>query len=199
LIILDPSTNLNSDDEKAMKVDLRGFQAESSPYPLEDRGHHIDTATDLQEKYGRPQGNSMIFPLQAKLGNKVFGESYIAVVEPRLDYMVLRESGGGTFVAYPGDKLELPANAVLEVMDIRTNVPEPAELSVTMSGRTVRWHQTGSAGIDASKLTETDTPLDITRNGRSLGRIWVKQGKELRLSAGENQPHRPLFPVHYHQ
>lgn len=197
IVILDPRTNLDAEDEKAMKIDLRGFQAESSPYPLDDRGHHIDTAADLQEKYGRARGLATVFSLQAKFSNKVFGESYIAVVEPRLEYLVLKESGGGTFVVYPEDKLELPSNIVLKVIDVRTNVPEPAALSVTMSGRTVRWQQTGSAGIDASKLTETDTPLDITRNGRSLGRIWMKQGKELRLSAGGNRHQEPLFPVRY--
>jgi IMP cyclohydrolase len=197
LTILDVKTNLDAEEEHGMRVDLRGFQAESSPYPLDDRAHHINTAVDLQEKYARPRGNTMVFPLQARLNNKVFGESYIAVMEPRLEYLVLKESGGASFVVYPGDKLELPANSTVSIMDVKTSIPDSPTLFITMSGRTVRWQQSGSAGIDASKLPETETPLDITRNGRSLGRIWVKQGKEFKLLAGENRYREPLFPVRY--
>ncbi|HMK36874.1 MAG TPA: M14/M99 family metallopeptidase [Desulfomonilaceae bacterium] len=195
VVILDPQTNLSAEDEKAMKIDLRGFQAESSPYPLDDRGHHINTATDLQEKYGRTRGSSVVFALQAKMNSRVFAESYITVVEPRLEYLVLKESGGGSFVVYPGDKLELPENAIVKIMDVKTNIPEYPALSFTMSGRTVRWQQTGSAGIDASKLSDTETPLDIIRKDRSLGRIWVKRGREFRLS-GEDRESR-YIPVRY--
>jgi hypothetical protein len=194
LTLLDPSTNLEPEDEMALRIDLRGFQVQSSP--LEDRGHRINTATDLQEKYGRKRESSTIFPLQAKLNNKVIGESYIVVAEPRLEYLVLRESQGGPFVAYPGDKLELPTNALIKIMDVKTNVADTAALFITMAGRTVRWQNSGSAtGIDASKLNGDEVPLDITRNGRSLGRIWIKQGKEFRLSSESNRV--PFFPVRY--
>ncbi len=194
LTVLDPSTNLEREDEKALRVDLRGFQVQSSP--LEDRGHRINTATDLQEKYGRRRGALTVFPLQAKLNNKVIGESYIAVAEPRLEYLVLRESQGGPFVAYPGDKLELPTNTLVKIMDVKTNVPEATALFITMAGKTVRWQRSASAtGLDASKLTADEVPLDITRNGRSLGRIWIKQGKEFRLSSENNRV--PFFPVRY--
>jgi hypothetical protein len=194
LTLLDPSTNLEPEDEKALRVDLRGFQIQSSP--LEDRGHRINTATDLQEKYARRRGSVTVFPLQAKLNSKVIGESYIAVTEPRLEYLVLRESQGGPFVAYPGDKLELPTNALIKIMDVKTNVPEATALSITMAGRTVRWQPSGAAtGIDGSKLTDGEVPLDITREGRSLGRIWIKQGKEFRLSSESNRV--PFFPVRY--
>lgn len=194
LVILDPLTNLEPEDEKAMRVDLRGFQVQSSP--LEDRGHRINTATDLQEKYGHKREAVTVFPLQAKLNNKVIGESYIVVAEPRLEYLVLRESQGGPFVAYPGDKLELPANSLIKIMDVKTNVPDATALFITMAGRTVRWQQTGSStGIDAAKLTADEVPLDITRHGRSLGRIWIKQGKEFRLFSESNRV--PFFPVRY--
>lgn len=199
LTILDVRTNLDSEEQKGMRIDLRGFQAPSSPYPLDDRAHHINTVTDLQDKYARPRGNTMVFPLQAKLNNKVFGESYIAVTEPRLEYLVLKESGGASFVVYPEDKLELPTNTTVRIMDVKTSIPDSPALFITMSGRTVRWQQSGSAGIDASKLTETETPLDITRNGRSLGRIWMKQGKEFKLLAGEKRYAEPFVPVRYQQ
>lgn len=195
--LLDPKTNLEREEEKAIRLDLRGFQAVSSPYPTEDRGHHIDTAIDLQEKYGKKRGGITIFSLQAKLNNKVFGETSIAVAEPILEYLILKESRGGTFVAYPDDKLELPPNTVLKIMDVKTNMPAAVPVFLTMSGKTVRWEQVGSAGIDASKLSDAEIPLDITRSGRSIGRIWLKQGSSLRLSSGGNRTHPPLFPVRY--
>jgi len=196
VVLLDPVTNMPEDDLKSVRIDLRGFQADSSPYPQEDRGHQINTATDMQQKYATVRGPQSIFPLQAKLNKKVFAESYIAVAEPRLEYLVLGGSGGGNFVAYPGDKLELPGNMMLKIMDVKTNIPESTRLSLTMAGRTLRW-QPGSAGIDTSKLELAEMPLDITRGGRSLGRIWLKQGKEFRLSSQGRRPHTPLVPVRY--
>jgi hypothetical protein len=197
VVILDPKTNLNKEDEKLMRVDLRGFQAEASPYPLEDRGHLIRTDIDLQPKYGTVQGGAGIFPLQAKLNGKVFGQCYIAVAQPKLDYLVVRGASGGSFVLHEGDKLAVPGDEVLRIVDVRTNVPEGAPLMITMSGRTVRWQRNGSTGIDASKLSEREIPLDVTRNGRSLGRIWVSRGKEYLLSSGGRGITPPLVPVRY--
>lgn len=197
VVILDPRTNRDQEDEKAVRVDLRGFQADSSAYNMEDRGHRINTGTDLQEKYGQARGRQLVFPLQAKLNNKVFGESYFVVTEPRLEYLVLKESQGGTFVVHPDDKLALPENTLVEIVDVKTNSPEPAPLLLTMSGRTVRWQETASAGIDSSKLTSSEIPLDITRYGRSLGRIWLKQGKEFQLTSSGIQRRATIFPVRY--
>ena len=197
IVLLDPVTNLTEDDLKSMRIDLRGFQAEASPYPQEDRGHQINTATEVQQKYATTRGSRSIFPLQAKLNKKVFAESYIAVAEPRLEYLVLGEPRGGSFVAYPGDKLELPRNMLLKIMDIKTNISESTRLSLTMAGQTLRWQQAGSAGIDGSKLEPNEMPLDITRGGKSLGRIWIKQGKEFRLSSEGRRPHAPFVPVKY--
>lgn len=197
LVVLDPKTNLGKGDEKAMRIDLRGFQAESSGYPIEDRGHVIDTDKDLQVKYGHRRGDAVVYPLQAKLHKKVLGQCRIGVADPRLDYLVLRGANGGGFVVHPGDKLEVPAEEVLRIMDIRTNLPESAALAVTMSGSTIRWKRNGSAGIDASKLPARETPLDVTRNGRSFGRIWVKQGPELRLVSPGGRVGPALVPVRF--
>jgi len=197
LVILDPKTNLDRERDKAMRVDLRGFQAESSPYPVEDRGHIISTEKDLRPKYGLHRGSQTLFSLEAKLNNRVFGRCYIAVAEPRIDYFILRGSRGGSFVVRDGDRLEVPADEVIRIMDVRTNVSETAPLFVTMAGRTIRMQRGGSAGIDASKLPGREIPLHITREGRSLGRIWIKRGKEYRLSSGKNTPHAPLIPARF--
>jgi hypothetical protein len=196
LYILDPRTNLSHDREKAMKVDLRGFQAQG-PYTGEDRGHRINTVSDLQAKYATLRGSTTIFPLQARLNNKVFAEAYIAVTEPKMEYLVLRGSGGLSFAAYAGDKLELPAGAVVRVMDVKTNSPSGTPLFIKMAGRSLKWENSGSAGIDTSKLTDTETPLDITRDGNSIGRIWLKQGKDYRLSTGSGEPYAPILRVRY--
>jgi hypothetical protein len=195
---MDPSTNLVPEDEKAVRIDLRGFQASSSPYPLEDRGHHINTATDLQEKYGTARGDVTLYALQASLKNNVFGESFIAVAQPKLEYFVLQEPGRMTFVVYPGDQLQVPAKTLLKIRDIKTSIPDAIPLVLTMAGSTVRWSQRGSAGIDASKLPVGDAiPLEVTRNGCKLGSILVKRGDNLSLTSAENQPRTLLLPVRY--
>ena len=137
-----------------------------------------------------------VYSLQAKLNNRVFGQSFIAVARPKLDYVVLRGSVGSGFVVQSDDRLEVPAEEVLRIVDVRTNLPESTPLFVTMSGRTIRWDPTTLPGIDASKLSDQGTPLDITRDGRSIGRIWVKRGSQFRLTTGD-QPPEPVVRVRY--
>ncbi|MCA1961383.1 MAG: M14/M99 family metallopeptidase [Desulfomonile sp.] len=197
LVVTDPKTTLSKSDEKAMRIDLRGFQSESSGYPIEDRGHVIDTDKNLQPKYGHARGDAVVYPLQAKLHKKILGQCRIAVTNPRLDYLVLRGANGAGFIVQPGDMLEVPSEEVIRIMDIRTNLPESAPLFITMSGSTIRWKRNGSAGIDASKLPERETPLDVTRNGRSFGRIWVKQGNELRVTSASGRERAAVVPVRY--
>jgi len=197
LVVADPKTTLSKSDEKAMRIDLRGFQSESSGYPIEDRGHVIDTEKNLQPKYGHARGDAVVYPLQAKLHKRILGQCRIAVTDPRLDYLVLRGANGAGFVVQPGDKVEVPDEEIIRVLDIRTNLPDSVPLFITMSGSTIRWKRSGSAGIDASKLLERETPLDVTRNGRSFGRIWVKQGSELRVISASGRAGAALVPVRY--
>jgi hypothetical protein len=195
LEILDPVTNLDKEMKSGLRMDLRGFQSESNP--REDRGHSINTDKDLQEKYGAPREEVISFPLQAKLNGRVFGECGIAVRQPKLEYVVLRGNNGVSFVAYPGDKLQIPPNEVIRIMDLRTNVAEPGALFVTLAGRSLRWRESGSAGITAAKLPGHEIPLDITRKGRSLGRIWVKPGDDFRLTSSQTGLESRLLPVRY--
>jgi hypothetical protein len=197
LTILDPRTNLSPEREKAMKIDLRGFQAVSLPYTGEDRGTLVDTRSDLQPQYARIRGTSQLYPLQAKLDNKVIAEAHISVDEPKLEYIVLRGGEGVSFAAFAGDKLELPPGAIVRIMDVKTNNSTSAPLFIAMAGQRLRWSESGAAGIDTSKLATKETPLDVTRDGKSIGRIWLKQGTEFKLSSGARQPSAPIMPVRY--
>jgi hypothetical protein len=197
ITIMEPGTNLDPDDQHAMKVDLRGFRSDSASDPDDDRGHCIDTSLDLQEKFGRVDGGARLFPLQAKLHNEIVGESFIAVTEPKLEYLVLKRSEGLPFVAYAGDRLELPGSGMVTIVDMKTNAPETAPLVIKMAGRTFTWGQAGLAAIDSSRLAEAEIPLDITRNGRSIGKIWLKRGVAFRLTGGAPQPSLPVLKVRY--
>jgi hypothetical protein len=197
ITLMDPRTNLESDDEKLIKLDLRGFQAEESPYPKDDRGHQIKTATDLQIKYGRQGEGCVLYALQAKLNSRIIAESFLNVVEPKLEYLVLKNSNGSNLVLYSGDKLEIPVTDMLEIVDIKTNSGEEVPLEISMSGRTVRRQKSDSTGIDGSRLAAQDTPLDIVRCGKNIGRIWIKQGDMLRVVSGEKPKSERLVPVRY--
>ncbi len=197
LTILDPRTNLDPEQEKDMRIDLRGFQSSASPYPVEDRGHVINSGRDLQTKYGTRRPGAIVYPLEAKLDKKVFGRCSLAVIESQLEYVVLRGSWGGTFVAFPDDILEIPDQDVVSIVDVKTNLPGNTPLYINMSGRTVRWRAHGSAGIDATTLPEKEIPLDVTREHGSIGRIWVKKGGQLRLTSHGNSVVQSLSPVKF--
>lgn len=197
LTLLDPRTNLQAEDEAGLRIDLRGFQAEGALAGRDDRGHRIDTSRDLQEQYAKPLGSSLAFALQAKWNNRVIAESTILVVEPRLQYMVFRESGGLSFVAYPGDRLEVPHASILQIVDLKTNTAGAQPLKLAMGENTVAWTESCSAGIEASRLPERDLPLDVTLHGRSIGRIWLRQGSSLRVTSGNFGVGAHVVPARY--
>ncbi len=196
VVIQDAVTNLHPDDERAMRIDLRGFQAVSSPYPHEDRGHIIHTEKDLQEKYAKKRGARRVFALQAKLNNSVFAQSYLAVLDPRLHYVILETHDTGSFVAYAGDTVQAPSDQVVRIKDLRTNMAPHTPLFITMAGKTVRWQKSGATGIDISKLPDGKVSCDVTRKGSSIGRIWIEKGKGFRISSGGRR-RTPLVPVTY--
>lgn len=181
LVLVDVRCNLPQEGEKSLRLDLRGYQATESPYPLEDRGHHIDTAKDLQKKYATPRGNSLVYAIQAKLSRKVLAAAYLIVEPPKLDYLVFSGPGVAGFVAGPGDSVEIPADQVAKISDIKTNLHESAGLLMTMAGNTVRWAKDESSGLKGANLPEKPIPMDITHKGKSLGRIWVSKGNAFRV------------------
>jgi hypothetical protein len=62
LVILDPKTNLSEQDEKAIRIDLRGYQPPGVSYPADDRHYLICTDRDLQPKYALPRGPLTLYP-----------------------------------------------------------------------------------------------------------------------------------------
>jgi hypothetical protein len=185
LAILDPNTNLPPHARKRLRIDLRGFQAVDSPYPYEDRGHHIDTIKDLQKKYGSVRGDSIVYAIQAKLSKRVLAASYIVVERPKLDYLVLSGPGVAGFVAGPGDRVEIPSNEIVRIYDIRTNLDRTSTLFMTMAGDTVRWAREEASGLKGANLPKKPVPMDITHRGRSLGRIWISQGDRFRVYSSD--------------
>jgi predicted deacylase len=192
LVALDPKTNLGADQERRMKIDLRGFQ--SPGRPDDDRGRVIDTERDLQLQYGLPRGDALVFPLEAKLDQKVFGRCFLAMTEPKFEYLVIRRAHGADFVARHGDILALPRAEVLRIMDIRTNLPDTVPLGLAMAGRTLEWRRDGAAGIDGARLSKGESPLDITREGRRIGTVWFKPGDEFSISSADDSS---VLPVRY--
>jgi hypothetical protein len=190
--LLDPHTNLPVEGEKSLRIDLRGFQAADSPYPYEDRGHHIDTAKDLQKKYAAPRGASLVYAIQAKLAKRVLAATYLVVKPPKLDYLVLSGSGVAGFVVGPGDRVEIPEGEVVRISDIRTNLQDQTPLFLTMSGNTVRWARDGAAGLKGKSLTEKPAPMDITHRGKSLGRIWISKGAAFRVYSSKTGASEPV-------
>ena len=184
LAVMNPVTNLPEEHLKSVKINLLGFQANQSSCPQEARGHRINTARDLQQKDAEASSSRSIFSLQAKWNNRVIAESYIAVTEPRLEYLVLGDSGGPGIVACPDERVELPSDMLLKIMAVKTNMPEGTPLILTMAGHSLWWLDPESAGINTSKLGARGMPLDISRGDQSLGRIWLEQGKEFRLYPG---------------
>ncbi len=139
LRLVDVLTNLPNQQD--LQVNFKGFvPAGGGPNQGEDRGHTINTATDLMPRYSRcrkpsrPQGVAC-YQVVASLRGRVVGRMTVEVVPARLDYLVLKRSSGHKLVYHNGETVRARPGEHLEVVDLKTNVRPDERLHLALDGR----------------------------------------------------------------
>jgi len=138
IALVDLLSNLPS--QRDLQVNFKGFVPPGRKANLgEDRGHVINTATDLMERYGQCRGDRAkgveCYRVVASQSGNELGSIKVEVIPARMDYMVLRRKGGPKLVYHNGETVQAQPGERLEVVDLKTNVWSGSGLALALDGR----------------------------------------------------------------
>ncbi len=187
LTLVDVLSNLP--DQRDLQVNFKGFvPAVSGPNPGEDRGHLINTATDLLKRYSkcdpRKAEGVECYQVVATLNQKVVGRMYVEVVPAKLDYVVMRSGRGHNLVFYNGASVSARPGQPLEIVDLKTNVATRSQLRLVLDGQGHRLRLASRLiDVDAEPLRELarasagHVRLVVMREDRAIGHLRLNIGR----------------------
>jgi len=134
LVLLDVISNLPNQAD--VQVNFKGYVPSGRPNQGEDRGHSIDTAKDLMDRYsscaaGKAPGVEC-YRVLAVRGGKDLADIGVEVAPAQLDYLVLRHQDGHKLVYHNGETVRTRAGDRLELMDVKSNVRSGQELRLAL-------------------------------------------------------------------
>ncbi|MFZ5587812.1 MAG: M14/M99 family metallopeptidase [Thermodesulfobacteriota bacterium] len=137
LVLVDVLSNLANQAD--VQVNFKGYVPAGAGNQGEDRGHVIDTAKDLMERYSAcPAGappETHCYRVVASRGGRELGSILVEVAPARLDYLVLRHQDGHKLVYHNGETVRVRARERLELMDLKSNVRAGDGLTLALEGR----------------------------------------------------------------
>ena len=187
LTLVDVLSNLPN--QRNLQVNFKGFvPALPGPNPGEDRGHQINTATDLLKRYSRCGDKSAqgveCYQVVATLNQKVVGRMFVEVVPAKLDYVVMRSRGGHNLVFYNGESVPTHPGQRLEIVDLKTNVATRSQLRLVLDGQGRRLRLADRLiDVDAEPLRKLarassgHVRLVVMREDRAIGHLRLNIGR----------------------
>lgn len=134
LVLLDVISNLPNQAD--VQVNFKGYVPMGQSNQGEDRGHSIDTARDLMDRYSSCAGGKAsgveCYRVLASRGGKDLADMGVEVVPAKLDYLVLRHQDGHKLVYHNGETVRTRATERLELMDVKSNVRSGQELRLAL-------------------------------------------------------------------
>ena len=120
-------------DQRAVKVNFKGFVGDKLNNTGEDRGYLIDTSKNLWKRYSKG-GQGIQYPVVVTFNNKEIGKVWIDFMEPRLDYLVVKLNGGSKICYTPREVIETHYDDKIEIVDVKTNVTDNHGVNVNFKG-----------------------------------------------------------------
>jgi len=157
-----------------LTVNFKGFVSNARKNTGEDRGHVINTATDLMKRYSLSK-KEKVYAVVTELGKRVLARMTIRLNKPRLDYVILRHNGGPRLCLRNGESLKIGSGDKVQVLEVKTNVQANRGVQVKVRGRIVKDYNSGALLAFKAEQTRPLT-LIVTREGLTLGKIVLKSG-----------------------
>lgn len=178
----------NLPDQSNIQVNFKGFVPSGAGNAGEDRGWKVNTGTDLMRRYSRcgkgAAEDQECYQVVATQGRRRIGSMVVRVLPARMHYMVLRRGSGHPRVYKDGETVVTGPDERLEVVDLKTNVTEPSELSLALRAgkRTVALPSAsfliGAEPYNGLAASNKDgVRLVVKRHDRTIGHVRIKLGE----------------------
>ena len=164
-----------ANDIMALTVNFLGFVGNKMKNTGEDRGYLINTAKDLWLKYSKGS-KGLEYTVAISYKDKKFGEVFVDMEEPKLNYIVVKHGQGGKRWYANGDTISVTAKDTLEIIDVKTNVNGNGGVKVNFSGNEFG---NGNKIITFNKnyAANRDNEIVVTREGIVIGKTKIQIGE----------------------
>ncbi|MDP2682310.1 MAG: M14/M99 family metallopeptidase [Deltaproteobacteria bacterium] len=164
-----------ANDMMALTVNFLGFVGNKMKNTGEDRGYLINTAKDLWLKYSKG-GKGLEYTVAISYKDKKFGEVFVDMEEPKLNYIVVKHGQGGKRWYANGDTISVTAKDTLEIIDVKTNVNGNGGVKVNFSG-----NEFGNVNkiitFNKNYAANRDNEIVVTREGIVIGKTKIQIGE----------------------
>ena len=163
------TTNLS---ESGFRVNFVGFVGNSRYNDAEDRGYRIDTSRDLMNWRSLNSDESLYEITVDNLETKEsIGSAYIALDEPAVDYLIVRNESGTTIALKPGSTVDCRQLERFTVLSVISNVTgEPSVETYTENGT----GQTEKLVLPAQIEITSETAIKFMRSSDNIGTITFR-------------------------
>ena len=150
-------------------INFKGFVSSEDQNTGDDRKTLIQTDQRLMKKWS-VRGKGERYRIVAEKGKNEFGEIYVRLTEPVIDYLIVQAGKKTRYAVSPGETLLLENKSELKILDAKANFDAKDGLKFVLK----------TAG------NETPLALGQTVREKTLKGIWNREGKSTELVAYRN-------------
>lgn len=159
-------------------LNFKGFVGDKVKNKGDDRGFDIPTDQGLMKRWSM-EGQGRRYRVVAEQGKKEFGEFYVQLKEPSLDYLVIQAGQKAKYALSPDETLLMDRDGEFRVVDVKANFDSKAGLGLILKrkggqislalGQGVRLSQVGRSGKGLKEPTE----LIVLRHKKPFGKVLL--------------------------
>jgi len=159
-------------------LNFKGFVTNKRNNNGDDRNVLISTHEGLMPDWSLG-GKGRRYKVVAERGDRDYGEFYVQLTEPSLDYLIVRTGQRAKYAVAPGETLFLDPDAVLELVDLKANFDTGTGLQFQIrngtqvvdlpAGRQVRLKDL----LAGQALVKEGSELVVLRYEKPIGRILL--------------------------
>jgi len=159
-------------------LNFKGFVGDKDNNTGDDRGLDIATEQGLMKNWSM-EGEGRRYRVVAERGKKEYGEFYIQLKEPTLDYLVIQTGRKAKYALSPDETLLMDKDGEFRVVDVKANFDSEAGLGLMLRhnggqislamGQGVKLSEVGRGG----KGGEEPSELIVLRHETPIGKVFL--------------------------
>ena len=150
-----------------LRINFYGFVGNKQFNDANDMGYLIDTTEDLLDGYD-VDGKGRIYRIDALKGKEVIGNIFIAIKEPKVQYLIVKHENGIIHAVTPGSVVDCSKTDRLNILSIISNVTVEPFVNIFIAKGKNQWQE---LLIPAVLEIPLNANLHFRRQSLNLGSI----------------------------
>lgn len=160
-------------DSSEVKVNFKGFVSNWKNNTGEDRGYDINTSSDLVTRFSL-QKKGKVYEIIVTEGTNVWGQFFVKLNPPRLDYLVLKVNDCPPKVLRSGDSIKLSKGDELCLEEMQTNLYSKQRVHLSINGHSlIPGKKQGVAMLIGDSAVSSRNEAFVKKDNLLLGKINI--------------------------